>query len=143
MLTRLEAAFAPQLYRPADVWAVAGACVALLVFFYSGNFFNWPGLKDMYYTFGFWGHTAHDAKNGHTKEFIYWTQLLLLNEPVAVAGLCACLRYVVPPLSTPRYRWLGVGGRRATSRRVARPRATSRSSAWSEPPSGSNGAWAF
>ena len=108
-LARLEAACAPQLYRPGDVWAVLGVSAALLVFFYSGNFYHWSGLPDMFRTFSFWGHTAHDTRNGHTKEFIYWTRLLLLNEPVAVAGLCACLRYVVPPLSTTRYRWFGVG----------------------------------
>ena len=103
---RFLATCAPQRYRPEDLWLVLGVCVGLLVFFYSGNFYHWAGLGDVFTTFKFWGKKAGEGE-GHNKPFIYWTRLVLRNEPLAAVGLLACLRWVVPPLSTTRFRTLG------------------------------------
>ena len=97
---------APQRYRPQDAWVVLGVCVGLIIFFYSGNFLHWEGLKGLYSTFHFWGKKANEGE-GHNKPFIYWTQLVLRNEPFAAVGLVACLRWIVPPLPTTRFRALG------------------------------------
>ncbi len=104
--TRFFATCAPQQYRPSDVWTALAVGLGLIVFFYSGNFYHWSGLGGLVSTFQFWGKKAHEGE-GHNKPFIYWTTLLLQNEPVAALGLLACLRYAVPPLSTARYRALG------------------------------------
>ena len=122
---------APQRYRPQDAWVVLGVCLGLIVFFYSGNFYHffeetklddphhywltiryldkpyhWVGLNGLFSTFKFWGKKASDGE-GHNKPFIYWTQLVLRNEPFAAVGLVACLRWLVPPLPTTRFRALG------------------------------------
>ena len=97
---------APQRYRTQDLWIVLGVCVGLLVFFYSGNFYHWAGLGDMATTFKFWGKKAGEGE-GHNKPFLYWTRLVLRNEPFAAVGLVACLRWIMPPLSTARFRALG------------------------------------
>ena len=106
-LQRFLARCAPQLYRPEDVLVVVAVGLALLVFFYSGNFYNWNGLKGLASTFTFWGKKATEGE-GHIKAFIYWSRLVALNEPLAVLGVLACLRWVVPPLPTTRFRPVGV-----------------------------------
>ena len=98
---------APQRYQPAEALVVLGVGLGLIVFFYSGNFFHWEGLEGLYKTFHFWGKKAGEGE-GHNKPFIYWTQLVLRNEPFAAVGLVACLRWLVPPLPTTRFRALGV-----------------------------------
>ncbi len=107
-LARFYANCAPQLYRHRDVGVVIGVSLGLIVFFYSGNFFHWPGLGGLASTFTFWGRKAHEGE-GHNKPFIYWTRLVLQNEPFAAVGLLACLRYLVPPWTTTRFRPVGLG----------------------------------
>ena len=52
-------------------WAHVGAAVAvglaLIIFFYSGNFLNWSGVTGLYRTFSHWANTGVGAQSGHEK----------------------------------------------------------------------------
>src|SRR5207253_965567 len=52
-------------------WAHVGPAVAvalaLIVFFYSGNFLNWSGVTGLYRTFSHWASTGVGAQSGHEK----------------------------------------------------------------------------
>ncbi|MGA8656246.1 MAG: flippase activity-associated protein Agl23 [Chthoniobacterales bacterium] len=93
--------------------------LALIVFFYSGNFLNWPGLKGLYQTFLPWTRTGIGAA-GHGKpeydlcplvpSFVahiapfssfssftinwYWIRLFLTYEWFVLAGLLFSVRYL-------------------------------------------------
>jgi len=67
---------------------VAGS--AVVVFFYSGTFFNWTGVKGLYLTFATWAKTGHNG-NGHEKPWYYWLQLALHYEWPVLIGLFLCL----------------------------------------------------
>ncbi len=63
--------------------------VFAIVFFYSGTFFHWSGVKGLYQCFTAWFHTG-EAGNGHEKSWPYWLTLIARYEwPVAI-GLLAC-----------------------------------------------------
>ena len=69
-------------------------CVGLaaIVFFYSGTFFNWAGLKGLYETFAAWFHTGQAGKSGHEKPWHYWLTLIgRYEQPLAVALLASAL----------------------------------------------------
>jgi uncharacterized protein (TIGR03663 family) len=113
-------------------WAhVAGAAavsIALIVFFYSGNFLNWPGLTGLYRFFAHWKQTGTGAQSGHEKPdydisivppFLqhspllmtlaqikvnwYWIKLLIVYEWFAIAGLIFSIRYLFGGNSALRY----------------------------------------
>ena len=87
-------AFAGWKFGRRDVLTVAGICGALIVFFYSGGFLDWPGprtfdadgnplplgsLAGLYECFGAWiqtGTGTNIAPTGHEKPWHYWLQLL-------------------------------------------------------------------
>jgi len=96
----------------------SGVLAALaIVFFYSGNFLDWAGLKGLYQTFAAWFHTGVEA-GGHEKPAYqllgsdhlnyYWLMLMTRYEWPALAGLVACLRYVAP--SDARLRYIAIMG---------------------------------
>ncbi len=109
-----------------DVLTVCGVCGALIVFFYTGAFLDWPGpqtydangnplprgsLAGMWETFGAWIQTGTGAKvpTGHEKDWWYWLQLLGRYEWPALAGLAAGLWLLAP--RTPRAaRYLAIYG---------------------------------
>ena len=76
-------AFAPQAWRERDAWTVAAVGLALILFFYSGNGFHWSGVRGLVTAFEFWGQKSQEGE-GHNKPFLYWTRLLLNNEPFAL-----------------------------------------------------------
>ena len=82
---------AEQRWTANDLFAVTGAGVALIVFFYSGIFFNWPGVKGVYETFAVWFQTGKNG-NGHEKPWYYWALLIMRYELPVLIGLCFCLR---------------------------------------------------
>ena len=115
---------------------VAGATlvgVALIIFFYSGNFRNWKGLEGLYQTFLPWTKTAVDAA-GHAKAdfdlfpvvppFLahfpvlgafanfklnwYWIRLLLDYEWFTAAGLLFSFRFFLG--GNPALRYLALYG---------------------------------
>src|SRR5271165_6168867 len=107
--------------------------VALIIFFYSGNFWNWRGLEGLYQTFLPWTKTAVDSA-GHGKSqfdlwplvppFLahlpalgafanfklnwYWIRLLLGYEWFAIAGLLFSFRFFLG--GNAALRFLGVYG---------------------------------
>jgi uncharacterized protein (TIGR03663 family) len=46
-----------------------------IVFFYSGTFFNWSGVKGLYLAFKAWTETG-EAGHGHEKAWDYWLKLM-------------------------------------------------------------------
>ena len=65
---------------------VAGAAV---IFFYSGTFFHWSGVKGLYKCFEAWFQTG-DKGNGHEKPWPYWLKLIGRYEWPVALGLAAC-----------------------------------------------------
>ncbi len=73
-----------------DLLLVTGVGIFAIVFFYSGTFWNWPGLKGLYGTFAVWYQTGEKG-NGHEKPWPYWLELLLRYEWPIVIGFVLCL----------------------------------------------------
>ncbi len=63
--------------------------IAALLFFYSGTFFNWNGVKGMILTFSAWFKTGTDG-NGHEKAWWYWLMLIGRYEAPIAIGLLGC-----------------------------------------------------
>jgi len=113
-------------------WAHVGAAVAvglaLIIFFYSGNFLNWSGVTGLYRTFSHWANTGVGAQSGHEKPdydisimphflrhvpvFVslakvkinwYWIKLLAAYEWFAIAGLVFSFRYLFGGNGALRY----------------------------------------
>ena len=74
---------APQAWTYVDLLMVVGVAIAAIVFFYSGTFFNWPGVKGLYQTFEAWAKTGKSG-NGHEKVWYYWFQILFQSAEVPV-----------------------------------------------------------
>ncbi len=80
---------ARQQWNLADLAMVAGAGIFFIVFFYSGTFFNWPGVKGLYLTFATWYQTGSNG-NGHEKPWPYWLELTMRYEWPIFIGLLVC-----------------------------------------------------
>ncbi len=81
---------APQSWKLNDLILIICVAVAAIIFFYSGTFMHWNGVKGLFQTFDAWFKTGHNG-NGHEKPWYYWMQLIgRYEQPVAV-GLVACL----------------------------------------------------
>ncbi len=80
---------APQQWDWIDLAMVAGTMIFFIVFFYSGTFFNWPGVKGLYQTFAVWYQTGSKG-NGHEKPWPYWLELVLHYEWPVLIGLFLC-----------------------------------------------------
>ncbi len=82
---------------------MAGVALALILFFYSGNFLHSAGrARAGHGVFGHrWGHKAHEGE-GHNKPFLYWCQLLDAQRAVGLLGVLRPCFYAVPAL--PRWR---------------------------------------
>jgi uncharacterized protein (TIGR03663 family) len=92
-------------------WAAALA-VFSIIFFYSGTFLHWAGLKGLYETYAAWFKTGVSA-NGHAKTDFdlfhtsylnyYWLALMARYEWPALLGLAACVRLLWPAPAQLRY----------------------------------------
>lgn len=107
---------AKQLWSRDDAILAGGLSVLLIVFFYSGNFLDFPSLKGLYQTFGAWFHTGVQAA-GHEKTSYeiwhinyYWVALMVRYEWPALLGLAACARYIAPSDARLRYIAIMAGG---------------------------------
>ncbi|MEN3369920.1 MAG: hypothetical protein V7609_2063 [Verrucomicrobiota bacterium] len=90
-ITRVpDATPARQTWTYIDAAIVAGVGAALIIFFYSGTFFNWPGVTGLFKTFDAWFKTGANG-NGHEKEWYYWLLLLPRYEQPILLGLAVCL----------------------------------------------------
>src|SRR5579864_1082375 len=73
-----------------DLAVVIGTGIALIVAFYSGFFFHWNGVKDLFAAFKPWFQTGKEG-HGHEKMWYYWIALIGHYELSALAGLLTCL----------------------------------------------------
>ncbi len=87
-MTNLERA--RQQWDLADLAIVLTAGAFLVVFFYSGTFLHWAGVKGLYQTFATWYQTGSKG-NGHEKPWPYWLELVLRYEWPVLIGLFLCL----------------------------------------------------
>jgi uncharacterized protein (TIGR03663 family) len=83
--------FAPakQTWTRMDLAMVCLAGIGAIIFFYSGTFFHWSGIKGLYQTFHAWFKTGHNG-NGHEKPIYYWLTLIARYEWPACVGLLLC-----------------------------------------------------
>ena len=81
---------AEQSWNLVDLAVVIGTGVALIVAFYSGFFFHWNGVKDLFAAFKPWFETGKQG-HGHEKAWYYWIALIGNYELPALAGLITCL----------------------------------------------------
>jgi uncharacterized protein (TIGR03663 family) len=81
---------ARQTWDYQDLAVVCGTSIVLVVFFYSGTFFNWNGVKGLYVTFHTWFQTGHKGA-GHEKPWYYWLMLIGRYEWPVALGLCTCV----------------------------------------------------
>ncbi len=104
--------------RHAAIWSTLLGAFAI-VFFYSGAFLHWSGVRGLYETYAAWAHTGL-AANGHAKadyEFAalagqptlksglnyYWLALMARYEWPALIGLAGGLRLLWPAPAPLRY----------------------------------------
>jgi uncharacterized protein (TIGR03663 family) len=66
---------AKQTWSYVDLVMIVGVGAAAVIFFYSGTFFNWSGVKGLYLAFKAWTETGA-AGHGHEKPWDYWLKLM-------------------------------------------------------------------
>jgi uncharacterized protein (TIGR03663 family) len=92
---------AKQTWTWIDLAMVLGVGAAAIIFFYSGTFLNWDGVKGLYLAFKAWTETGA-AGHGHEKAWDYWFKLMAPSweaggenftayELPMLAGLILCL----------------------------------------------------
>ena len=75
-LSRLpDAKPAKQAWSWIDLGMILIVGAAAIIFFYSGTFFNWDGVKGLYLAFKAWTETGA-AGHGHEKPWDYWFKLM-------------------------------------------------------------------
>ena len=75
-LSRLpDAKPAKQTWSWIDLGMILIVGAAAIIFFYSGTFFNWDGVKGLYLAFKAWTETGA-AGHGHEKPWDYWFKLM-------------------------------------------------------------------
>jgi uncharacterized protein (TIGR03663 family) len=105
-------------------WAIFLAAFAI-VFFYSGTFLNWNGVRGLYLAYYAWGATGME-QGGHAKTTYdlfhfslggwtltlnyYWLALMARYEWPALIGLAACVRLLWPAPAQLRYLAIYGGG---------------------------------
>src|SRR5437762_14211241 len=77
---------APQKWNAIDLGVVCLTGIGAIVFFYSGTFFHWNGLKVLFKTFHAWFETGSTG-HGHEKAWYYWPNLIERCEWPACEGL--------------------------------------------------------
>ena len=78
-----------QKWTNLDLAMVCLVGIGAIIFFYSGTFFHWSGIKGLYQAFHPWFKTGHKG-NGHEKPFYYWLMLIARYEWPACVGLVLC-----------------------------------------------------
>ena len=92
---------AKQTWTWIDLAMVVGVGAAAIIFFYSGTFLNWDGVKGLYLAFKAWTETG-TAGHGHEKAWDYWFKMMgpsweaggenfTAYELPMLAGLILCL----------------------------------------------------
>src|SRR4051794_11775988 len=73
-----------------DLAMVVATGTALVIFFYSGTFFHWSGVRGLYQAYTAWFATGTEG-HGHEKPFDYWLRLVGRYELPVGIGLVTCL----------------------------------------------------
>lgn len=81
---------AKQTWDTVDLAMVIGVGAAVIIFFYSGTFFHWSGVKGLYRAYAAWYETGSDG-HGHEKPWYYWLKLIARYEPAILVGLVLSL----------------------------------------------------
>src|SRR6478672_5954998 len=81
---------ARQTWTIFDLLILSVTGIALIVFFYSGTFLNWPGVAGLWKTYEAWFKTGTQGA-GHEKVWYYWFQLILRYEQPVGLGLLLCV----------------------------------------------------
>lgn len=113
-----DAGRARQSWDILDLAMVIATGVALIVFFYSGTFFHWTGLRGLYEAYQPWFATGNEG-HGHEKPWYYWLKIMapsfdfsradcLGYELPALAGLALCL--LGPWIKNLAVRYLAIYG---------------------------------
>ncbi len=79
-----------QTWTAVDLIMLCAVGVGAIVFFYSGTFFHWSGVKGLYRAFAPWFSTGSEG-HGHEKPWLYWLELVLRYEWPVFIGLTLCL----------------------------------------------------
>jgi uncharacterized protein (TIGR03663 family) len=82
---------ARQTWDYVDFAVVASTGIALIIVFYSGFFFHWTGVRDLFEAFAPWFKTGSAGHSGHEKQWYYWLALITRYELPVLAGLLTCL----------------------------------------------------
>jgi hypothetical protein len=85
----IDAEPASQKWNYLDLTVVCLTGIGAIIFFYSGTFFHWSGLKDLFRTFHAWFETGSSG-HGHEKPWYYWLELIARYEWPVSAGLVLC-----------------------------------------------------
>jgi uncharacterized protein (TIGR03663 family) len=84
---------ARQTWDNVDLAMVVATGAAIIVFFYSGTFFHWSGIKGLYQAYTAWFATGHEG-HGHEKPWHYWlSKLIVRYEWPVLIGAVLCLFY--------------------------------------------------
>jgi hypothetical protein len=78
-----------------DLAMVIGVGIALIVFFYSGTFFHWSGVKGIFEAYKAWFATGQQG-HGHEKPWYYWLEVMA---PSLKPGRADVLGYELPALT--------------------------------------------
>ena len=103
-------------WTPSDAGWTVFLAVFAIVFFYSGTFLHWSGVRGLYDAYAAWGKTG-TTHTGHEKpayDFLplvkdkwilnyYWLALMARYEWPALIGLAACIRLLWPAPAQLRY----------------------------------------
>ncbi len=73
-----------------DLATVIATSAALIVFFYSGTFFHWSGVKGLYLAYKAWTETGTQG-HGHEKPPDYWLRLIGRYELAVICGMVTSL----------------------------------------------------
>jgi uncharacterized protein (TIGR03663 family) len=100
---------APQKWNSIDLAVVCLTGIGAIVFFYSGTFFHWNGLKDLFKTFHAWFETGSSG-HGHEKAWYYWLDLIARYEwPICAGLILSAFSFLFRSLSLRFLAILGVG----------------------------------
>jgi uncharacterized protein (TIGR03663 family) len=78
-----------QTWDMIDLAFVVGTGLATIVFFYSGTFLHWSGVKGLYQAYAAWFSTGTEG-HGHEKPWYYWLKLIWRYEIPVLGGLIVC-----------------------------------------------------
>lgn len=92
-ILKKEFEFSKQQWAKNDLSLLVIISVGLIIFFYSGTFFNFQGVQDLFKSIENWFHTGVKGV-GHNKPFVYWLNLFSRYEYCGLIGFFASLYYL-------------------------------------------------